>query len=237
MRALQMIITYRPSLWQNMVTEIGQDIRDLLHNLLSEKYATAQVFTQSKKVEQSITNIFDYLVRSAPDGDKTDELAHLLFSLLMNDEGFDDHYNRLQNDLGQQSTIGTKYYHSVAVFCKSVASAAESAYKIIGSVLAQRYTEIKSGLSKCYLATGRHIARLCKIILQGIDNICNIPRVIVKLFAQVKDASTEVPTSNLNPVSGDNFRPASNKTNARGSVSYQAVMRRVMHSVFQVFSR
>mgnify|MGYP001285916912 CR=1 FL=1 len=95
MKSLEMIIRFNPIFWRDLMAEKGKDIRDLVNYTIADGHGD-YVFTRPKHIEQSIKNIFEYVIHDAIRDEHTYEPVNLLLSVWTDPESFDRRHQELK---------------------------------------------------------------------------------------------------------------------------------------------
>lgn len=107
LKSIEMIINYNPEFWRFLIREAGRDIRDVVNGCLSDT-SGGYVFTQEARIEESVKNIFSYVITDAIPKPQTYEPVNLLLSVWTAPEDFDMRYEKLKSEYkNQQKKAGS----------------------------------------------------------------------------------------------------------------------------------
>ena len=104
LKSIEMIINYNPEFWRFLIREAGRDIRDVVNGCLSDA-SGGYVFTQEKRIEESVKNIFSYVITDAIPKPQTYEPVNLLLSVWTAPEDFDKRYKKLKSEHEKRQKI------------------------------------------------------------------------------------------------------------------------------------
>lgn len=101
LKSIEMIINYNPEFWRFLIREAGPDIRDLVNCCLSDA-SGGYVFTQEERIENSLRNIFAYVITDAIPNTASYEPVNLLLSIWTAPEEFNERYEKLKSEYEQK---------------------------------------------------------------------------------------------------------------------------------------